>query len=71
MGYPVSLNLPICLLESDGWTKGEAQIVVRAAIEVHQVANFKPQSNRAGVKLDAAARIEHAVGVAAGNGREL
>src|SRR5438105_6564537 len=53
--------------EAELRTEHELQVVVGATIKIDLVANVNAKPDRAGVEFNAAARIEHAVGVALEN----
>jgi hypothetical protein len=71
MGYPVSLNLQIVALETEGRTNRQTEIVVGAAIKVHHIASLDTQSDGAREELHPAPWIEDAVGISRWNSRNL
>lgn len=58
-------------LEPEGWTHGDAKVVVRSIVEIHEVAHFKTHSNRSAEELNATTRIQNTIGIAAGDAAEL
>ena len=48
-------------LESDVWSDGESQVVVRSIVEIHLIANISADADRTSEELNSSAWIENAI----------